>query len=131
MRFLRQLHEGYTLSLVAGIIVLAGWPQAIQAGTIAVPNGSFELPPSAYADPMIDYWEQTPPYTFQATGVFSNQAPSDPTFIHNIDGVQAAFLANAPTVEISLDYTSVDWTNRTQQSQSKYEVGKAYDLTVG
>jgi hypothetical protein len=99
--------------------------------SITVPNGSFELPLTAYADPMVDYWEQNPPYTFQATGVFSNQAASDPTYIHNIEGQQAAFIANAPTVGISLDYTSVDWTNRTQQFQSRYEVGKAYDLSVG
>ena len=44
---------------------------------------------------------------------------------------QAAFLANFPTVEISQDFTSVDWANQTGQFQSKYEVGKAYDLTVG
>jgi len=103
----------------------------LQAGLLYVPNGSFELPGTAYADPMVDFWGQSPPYTFQATGVFSNQAPTDPTYIHNMDGIQGAFMANAPTVELYLDYDGVDWTNRTHQFQSKYEVGKAYDLTVG
>jgi hypothetical protein len=103
----------------------------LQGGLVYVPNGSFELPPTAFADPMIDYWGQNPPYTFLATGVFVNTAPTETNYIHNIDGTQAAFMANAPTVEIYLDYDAVDWTNRTHQFQTKYEVGKAYDLTAG
>lgn len=126
-----KCHWKSALVAWANLILLVGVAGRLDAGLIDVPNGSFELPLSAYADPMVNYWEQTPPYTYLASGVFSNQAPTDPTFIHNLDGQQAAFMANAPTVELSLDYTSVDWAGQTHQFQSKYEVGKAYALTVG
>ncbi len=116
---------------VALVILMAIGVGELQAGLIYVPNGSFELPTSVYADPMIDYWAQNPPPAFQATGVFLNTAPTETNHIHNLDGQQAGFMANAPTVEIYLDYDAVDWANQTQQFQSKYEVGKAYDLTVG
>src|SRR5204862_7487766 len=68
---------------------------------------------------------------YLATGVFLNTGPTETNHIPNMHGQQAAFLANFPTVELSLDYTSVDYANQTHQLQSKFEVGKAYDLTVG
>jgi len=127
----QSARECRVIGALVFVLTLMAAAGRIQAGSVYVPNGSFELPGTAYADPMIDLWGQNPPFTFQATGVFSNQAPTDPTYIHNMEGIQAAFMANAPTVEIYLDYDAVDWTNRTHQFQSKYEVGKAYDLTVG
>lgn len=130
--FLRA-HSGGCLKMAGATIAIftAMWAGNVQAGLIFVPNHSFELPATDFADPRIDIWEQNPDFMSTATGVFSNQAPSDPTFIHNLDGQQAAFLFNAPTVEISLDYTSMDWSGLTHQFDARYEVGKAYELTVG
>jgi hypothetical protein len=120
-----------TITLVSLTILMVIWVGRLQAGLIYVPNHSFELPVTSYADPRIDIWAQNPNYASTATGVFSNQAPTDATFIHNIDGIQAAFMADAPTVEVSQDYEAVDWAGVTHQFPSQYEVGKAYDLTVG
>jgi hypothetical protein len=120
-----------TVSLVAG-------SGALRAATIPIPNGSFESPPTTYATPFIDSWQQVPqpdlgdPTTL-VTGVFSNQPPSDPYCIDNCDGIQAIFLFATPQTAIFQDYDSTDYANPTPTHafDATFNVGKSYTLTVG
>jgi hypothetical protein len=110
----------------------------LRAERITVPNGSFESPPTPYATPLVDAWQQNPPVnlgdpnTFQ-TGVFSNQPPADPTHIDNCDGSQGAFLFTYPQVALFQDYDSTDYANPTPTHAfaATFDVGKSYTLTVG
>lgn len=126
----------HPIALAIALLTLAAG--ALQAGTITLPNGSFELPASTYATPFIDSWQQNPqpdlgdPNTLQ-TGVFSNQAPADPLFIDNCDGSQAAFLFAVPGTALFQDYDSTDYANPSPAHafNATFEVGKSYTLTVG
>jgi hypothetical protein len=110
----------------------------LRAGTIAIPNGSFESPLTAYATPFIDSWQQVPhpdlnDQTTLLTGVFSNQPPADPFHIDNCDGNQAIFLFATPQTAIFQDYDSTDWMNPTPTHgfNATFDVGKSYTLTLG
>src|SRR5687767_5887508 len=92
---------------------------SLPAGTVTVPNASFEGPDTPFADPRIDSWQDFPkppwydelangPWDF-LTGVFENTAPTESNHIHNMDGTQAVFLFNAPAAGIFQDYNSMDW----------------------
>jgi hypothetical protein len=125
----------------------------LQAGTIFLPNASFELPlvppVSPFAGPDVDSWQKTaqPAWYDPATnnfapwdylmGTFTN-APSPPppspeTFIDNCDGNQAAFLLALPEVGLFQDYDSLSGTNTTPSHafDAKFNIGKAYTLTAG
>lgn len=130
----------------AALAILLG--NAASAGTIPVPNASFETPfqPGApyYASPYMDYWQETPqpcyynPTNFDDTpwsdlvGEFTND-PGDGAYITNCDGTQAAFLQSLPGVGIYQDYTSFSDTQGgpTYAFNAKYQVGKSYTLTAG
>ena len=110
----------------------------LQASTITIPNASFESPPTAYANPFINSWQQVPQpdlndQTTLLTGVFSNQPPADPFHIDNCDGSQAMFLFAVPQAAILQDYDSTDWMNPTPTHafDAAFEVGKSYRATVG
>jgi hypothetical protein len=105
------------------------------AASIAIPNGSFELPSTTFADPRIDSWQKSPKpdwydesggFTWdQLTGVFLNTPPGNATHIDNPDGTQAVFLFAVPQVELSQE------AKPGSALDAKFEVGKAYQLTVG
>lgn len=110
------------------------------AGSIPVPNASFESPATDYALPMIDGWATVPqpvwydegqwggPW-YQTTGVFLNAEP----LIDNMDGNQGAFLFALPEVGVFQDYNSMDYS-QAEPSHAfavTYEPGLAYQLTVG
>ena len=111
--------------------------------TIPVPNGSFELPVTTYADPQIDSWQKTPKPAWydesggyawaQLTGVFLNSSVTNVDHIDNSEGNQALFLFAVPQVALFQDYDSVGGTNATPTHafDAIFEVGKAYALTVG
>jgi hypothetical protein len=96
---------------------------------LPVPNASFELPQTTFADPNIDFWQMGPkPWWYdesggyswgQLTGVFLNLPPTDPDHIDNCDGNQAAWLFAVPEVELFQDLAAT------------FEVGQSYHLTVG
>ncbi|MBL9173244.1 MAG: hypothetical protein JNL10_06915, partial [Verrucomicrobiales bacterium] len=112
-------------------LALASLALAWTASAVDVPvgNASFELPSTTFVNPQIDLWNKTPqPDWFQPqggitwdqlSGVFANTAPSDPRYIANIDGTQAAFLISLPQAGI------------TQVVSTKYEVGLQYSVSVG
>ncbi|HKQ39982.1 MAG TPA: hypothetical protein VJ063_18030 [Verrucomicrobiae bacterium] len=115
----------------------------LPAGTINIPNGSFEGPDTTFADPRMDSWQDYPkpvwydelangPWDF-LTGVFENTEPGASNHIRNIHGTQAAFMINAPAVGFFQDYNSTDWANPlpTHAFDVTFEPGKAYQLTVG
>lgn len=119
-----------TLGVVlVGIVVLATAVNGLLAASIDIPNASFELPETAFADPKIDSWQEPPtPWWYdesggylwdQLTGVFLNVPSSDPAHIDNCDGNQAVWLFAVPEVELFQDLTAV------------FEVGQSYHLTVG
>jgi len=134
--------------VLVGIAALAAWTTPLRAGTIAIPNGSFEspvVPPvSPYAAPDMDYWQKSPqPAWYDPSlnyntpwedlmGTFYN-APYPGTFIDNCDGTQAAFLFAVPEAAVFQDYDSIYGTNTTPSHafNAKFNVNSAYSLTVG
>jgi hypothetical protein len=93
------------------------------AADVTVLNPSFELPvvdqdPEALpASPFIDNWTQTG--QIGNSGVFYNTPQGSPDHIDNMLGIQAAFMSSLNGIAIS------------QLLSSNYEVGSAYDFTVG
>ena len=133
---------------MACLVALAAWVCPLRAGTVYVPNASFESPVVPIdltpAIPDMDYWEKSsqPAWYYPSnynnspwedlTGTFYN-FPNPGTFIDNCDGTQAAFLFAVPEVAIFQDYTSIYGTNTTPSYafNATYNVGSAYTLTVG
>jgi hypothetical protein len=119
---------------------------AVHAGTVAIPNASFEAPlvprESPYAIPAMAEWQITPqPIEYDPStngpwelhfGTFYN-VPFPGYFIDNLDGEQAAFLFAVPEAGLFQDYNSLSETNTTPSHafNATFEVGSAYDLTVG
>jgi len=118
-------------TLTLAVLILAAG--ALQAGTVAIPNASFESPVTPYAGPFVDSWQQAPSPYSQQTGVFLNLPPGDPSHIDNCDGAQAAFFFASQQVALFQDYDSTDYTNSTPTHafDATFEVGKSYTLTVG
>ena len=90
-------------------------PQVARAGGIYVPNNSFETPPVAdappYAQPELDYWEETPPPAgfstneagfewFELVGEFYND-PNVPGYLVNATGNQGPMYGPIPRWEYS------------------------------
>ena len=138
--------------LLSGLVitwaVLAAFACPLRAGTVYVPNASFESPVVPIdvtpAVPDMDYWEKSPQPAWyypsnnfntpweDLTGTFYN-FPNPATFIDNCDGTQAAFLFAFPDVAIFQDYDSIYGTNTTPSHafDASFNVGSAYSLTVG
>ena len=120
--------------VVAGLAVLAAWVCPLQAGTVYVPNASFEspvAPANPGALPQIDSWQQMPTWDYYKSGVFLNQV--GPYYIYNGDGNQAAFMfVDTNQTAIFQDYESTDWSNSvpTYAFNATFDVGKSYTLTV-
>ena len=135
----RRMSRG-SMAVVAGLLAWAG---LLRAGSVYVPNGSFESPETVFADPGNDFWQESAkpvwydeiangPWDY-LTGVFLNTPTNDPAHIDNCDGKQAAFLFALPGVVLFQDYNSTYGTNTasTHDFNAKFEVGKSYHLTVG
>ena len=120
-------------SVAAGAVALVAATATARAAAISVPNGSFELPSTAFVDTRVDLWTKSvQPAWFdpatagigwnQLSGVFANTAASSPSHIDNVDANQALYVFALPTVGLSQELTS---------PEGKFQVGFAYDLTVG
>lgn len=104
---------------------------------IVVPNGSFELPATAFADPRVDSWQKAPKPDWydesggfpwdQLIGVFLNTAPEATDHITNLEGTQATFLFAVPQAELFQDRDSTP----THDFEARFLTGRAYSLTVG
>ncbi|HTL56418.1 MAG TPA: hypothetical protein VL361_12115 [Candidatus Limnocylindrales bacterium] len=136
------------LALGMMVISLLLAAAAGRAGSIFVPNSSFESPAvpqvSPYASPEMDDWEKSPqpvwydpsqnnntPWAY-LMGCFYN-VPFPGQFIGNCDGQQAAFLFAVPQAGLLQDYDTIGGTNTVPSHafNAKFNVGSAYDLTVG
>jgi hypothetical protein len=135
-----------TRALLAGLAFLAAAPGALGATSISVPNYSFESQvagPPFGVNNNVDSWQKSPqPAWFnptngitwdQLSGVFANTAVGSSNHIDNMDGNQAAYMFDVPTVAFFQDYNSTDWnhTAPTHAFNAVFEVGKSYHLTVG
>jgi len=121
---------------------------AVHAGNVSIPNASFESPlvpaVSPYAFPDMAEWQKTPqPFWYDPSlnyntpweslmGTFYN-VPYPGIYIDNADGQQAAFLFALPDAGFFQDYNSLSGTNiaPSHTFNATFEVGSAYDLTVG
>ena len=122
------------------LLVLTG---PLQAGTIVVPNGSFESPPTFFVTLNIDSWQRTPQPVgwdtntsgdwFTLTGIFKNTAPGSFDHIDNCNGNQAIWLFAKPEAGFFQDYDSVDWNDPSpvHAFNHTFEIGKSYHLTTG
>ena len=140
---LRLISTGRVLWAFAAAASLAAWSDTLRAGTIYIPNGSFESPATAFVDTRIDSWQKTPkPVSWdeqvdgawdQQIGAFVNVAPEDPRHIDNCDGNQAIWLFANPEVGLFQDFDSTDWSNSVPSHafDARFETGKSYQLTVG
>jgi hypothetical protein len=126
-------------AVMLGWIALLALAGALRAGTLYVPNGSFELPlvsdAEVVATNMIS-WETFPQQSDGAIGVFvnnpayTNSVPDD--YIYNCNGNQAAYFFNDPGVALFQDYDAVDSTGAPSHAfAATYEVGKSYQLVTG
>jgi hypothetical protein len=116
-------------AVVVCILIFAAMANKLQAAPIYIPNASFELPQTTFADPCVDFWQMPPtPWWYdesggylwiQLTGVFLNLPPGDPDHIDNCDANQAVWFFALPEVELFQELTTI------------YEVGQSYNLTVG
>lgn len=116
---------------------------SLRAESIAIPNASFELPLTVYADQRVDSWQETPkPFWYnevtmgpwdQLVGVFLNTSPTNSDHIDNCDGSQALFLFAVPGTGIFQDYDTMDWSHVTPPHDFNvaFEPGKSYTLTAG
>ena len=136
------------LRVVIGLTALAAWACPLQAGTVYLPNASFESPvvPTDLtpAIPDMDYWQKSPqPFWYDPAmnydtpweslmGTFYN-FPNPSTFIDNCDGTQASFLFAVPDAALLQDYNSIYGTNTTPSHafNAMFNVGSAFSLTVG
>ncbi|MEI7729311.1 MAG: PEP-CTERM sorting domain-containing protein [Verrucomicrobiota bacterium] len=125
--------RGYRTLAIALTATVTAWVGSLQAGVVLVPNGSFESPTTAYVGINIDSWQKAnkPGYFdevaygfswIQTAGLFLNTAVGQPDHIDNVDGNQSAYLLAFPQVALSQDLTAPD---------AKFNIGSAYDLTVG
>jgi thiamine pyrophosphokinase len=124
------------LASIFGAIAITGF-RALATETIAIPNGSFELPIATFPSPNMDSWQKTATPDWydgsggfdwtQLTGEFENTPPGAADHIDNCDGAQAAWMFVVPEVGIFQDY---DFP-ASHAFNAVYEPGKSYRLTAG
>ena len=115
----------------------------LRAEPLSLPNASFESPATSFVNTHIDSWQKTAkpswydesgPFLWdQLTGIFKNTDPGRPDHIDNCDGNQAMWMFAIPEAGIFQDYDTMDWDDTVPQHDfnARFEIGRAYDLTVG
>lgn len=138
MQMRRKLKPG-----LLSLILLLAMSGTLLAGTLFVPNFSFESQVTPFADPRVDSWQKAPqPPTFDTNvfgawdnlaGVFGNAPSTNADYIDNANGNQLAYLFSYPQVALFQDFNSTDWTGGppTHAFNARFEAGKSYHLTVG
>jgi hypothetical protein len=125
---------------VAALISLLGIIQPLIAGSLIVPNYSFESPATTYAFPGADNWQETPQPASYGTnggwntlaGIFLNAPSNNADYIDNAVGNQLGYLFAQPQCGFFQDYNSTDWSGNppTHAFNATFQPGKSYDLTV-
>ena len=130
-------------SVMTLLLALTAWTSTIWAGTIFIPNGSFEFPATGFADARMDGWQKAAEPSWytggtnfpwdQLMGQFLNTTNGSSTHIDNMEGSQGAFLFALPGVAIFQDYNTIFGTNiaPAHDFSARFEAGKSYALTVG
>ena len=100
----RAVRLAFWLSLVGG----GGGTQPGTAGTLNVPNASFESPVTSFVNINVDAWQKSPKPDWydesggfllsQLFGAFKNTAAGNADHIDNCDGNQALWLFSVPEV---------------------------------
>src|ERR1044071_4007557 len=133
------------INLFAALLFAAMLAFAARAALpIPVPNASFESPVTSFVNTHIDLWQKTAkpdwydesgPFLWdQLTGTFKNTDPGMANHIDNCDGAQAIWMFTVAGAGLLQDYESMDWTHTNaplHAFNAVYEVGKAYQFTVG
>ena len=134
------------IPLLLATCVLTACTGTMQAGSIEVPNSSFETQ-SGVGQPFgvnifVDDWQkQDRPayfpesgyngfYWVQTVGNFLNPA-SGPGRVLNANGAQAEYILSFPGAGLLQDYNATDWTGTTHAFTAPYQTGKSYELTAG
>jgi hypothetical protein len=122
------------IAVVVAVITATG---AIPSGaqSIAVPNFSFESPPTPFVNISLGSWQKNSEPAFYGpafggygipwngtAGVFLDVNP-----YQNHDGMQAGYMLAVPQVALFQDYNS----SPTHEFDATFDVGKAYQLTIG
>ncbi len=131
--------------MAAGVLLLACWITPLPAQPISVANPSFEsqivnpfpFPVDFRVDnwqkpPKPDYFTDSPQLTWdQTVGLFINPPIGDPNRYLNLDGNQAAYVLSLPQAGLFQDNQSLDWNSTVGGLNATYEVGYAYQFTLG
>src|SRR5580765_1095809 len=109
------------ICVLGGVAALAASTSPLRAGSITVPNGSFESPATSFVSINIDSWQKNPKPDWyvesggflwsQLTGIFKNTSAGSSDHLDNCDGNQALWLFAVPEVALFQDYNSIDWSN--------------------
>ena len=137
---------GIQLASTIGFDKIAGYWDVdnVRLTESLVPNGSFESPETDFAMPVMDAWQKSPqpfwyddqggffPWSY-VMGEFLNTSNGSPNHIDNMEGKQAAYMYALPQVAVFQDYnTLAEYSPApTHDFNVKFEVGRAYTLTVG
>lgn len=137
---MKWYQTAFSLSLAA----VASCTLTMMAGSIPVPNASFESPAVPFVGVLIDSWQKNPkPPGYvesppedtwdQKTGVFKNSPPTSADHIDNCDGEQAIWLFAVPEAGLYQDYHSVDRNDPepTHEFDTEFQPGSSYRLTAG
>ena len=130
----------------ARFAALAAWQVGggiLLAGSLFVPNASFESPTTPFVNTHIDAWEKSGKpdwyeegngyYWDQLSGTFKNSAAGSPDHITNCHGAQAAWVFAVPEVGFFQDYDAQAWNEPSPPHAftARFQPGCAYTATVG
>lgn len=139
-----QVHLHSPRAIAAGLATLLAGTGILQAQPINVPNYSFESQSAVGypfdTNPNVDSWQKiaepayfTPAFGgfgipwFGTAGAFVGTAPSSPNPYANLLGTQAGYILAFPQVTLFQDYNS----SPGHDFDGTFEIGKAYNLTIG
>jgi hypothetical protein len=121
-----------------GMSLLGGGLSCPGAGTLPVPNASFEAPATLFVSTLVSDWQKLPkPGWYEETGeflwsqlsgVFLNPAEGRPDRILNCHERQAVWLFAVPEVGLLQELGEA---GPSASVQTRYEPGRVYELTAG
>ena len=137
-----MIKNSLTQSIVA-ILTLLSATGLLHAGSIAIPNSSFESPVAVFVSTDIDSWQKSPKPDWydesdgflwrQLTGLFKNTPSDRDDHIENCDGSQAMWLFAVPGVGLFQEsvLTGSSDPPLSERLNATFTVGRSYHLTAG